>query len=60
MTTKTDILRVIKIYCLECCGNDIKEINNCIVNKCSLYPFRLGKDPNPGKNKNPNPTFGRV
>jgi hypothetical protein len=66
MTTKGKILKAIREKCLDCCCNSPKEVKLCQVgnnpkgNRCSLYPFRFGSDPNPSKAKNPNPTFGRV
>ena len=50
MTTKKDILRAIRLNCLNCCGYFIPEVKNCAVGtKCTLYPFRMGTDPYPAR-----------
>ena len=36
-------LKAIKLYCKECCGDDTPKL--CTVERCSLYPYRLGKNP---------------
>ena len=41
----TNVLRAIKLKCLDCSTYNINEIKECPVNKCPLYPFRLGKNP---------------
>ena len=52
MTTKTELLEVIRKRCLECCGGSCQEVENCtsgsnaaLYNTCALWAFRLGKDP---------------
>jgi len=40
-------LKAIRAYCLECCGYNQEEVENCSANqnketRCSLYFFRLG------------------
>jgi hypothetical protein len=47
MTTKTDILRVIREKCLHCCCDQPSEVRNCTVHTCPLHPLRMGKDPDP-------------
>lgn len=51
-TTKTKLLRVIRKHCLECCGGSYLDVKNCaagpnadLFSQCSLWPFRLGIDP---------------
>lgn len=51
MTTKAEILKVIHNQCIECMGNQVREIALCTSPKCSLYPFRHGTDPNPCESK---------
>jgi len=51
MTTKNAILKAIRINCLDCCCSSTKEIELCSV-KCSLKPFRFGKDPSPSRRSN--------
>lgn len=40
---KTDLIRMIKEFCLECSGQDRTEVRLCTVNKCKLYSVRLGE-----------------
>lgn len=57
MTTKYQILRDIRLNCMDCCNNSDKEVETCnvginltsTVGQCKLYPYRFGKDPNPAK-----------
>ena len=41
----TNVLRAIKLKCLDCSTYNINEIKECPVKECPLYPFRLGKNP---------------
>ena len=46
--TKTEILKVIKQHCLDCCYDQVAEVQNCpCSSSCALWAYRLGKDPNP-------------
>lgn len=61
MTTKSDILKSIRRKCVDCSGGQIAEVKLCTVQKCDLWPFRFGMDPNPSKTgfaKNPARTRG--
>jgi hypothetical protein len=49
MTTKADILKAIRRKCTDCSGGQIAEVKLCPVQRCELWPFRLGMDPNPSK-----------
>jgi len=56
VTTKTQLLEVIRKRCLECCGGSYQEIENCTsgpnsgpLSSCSLWAYRLGVDPNPSE-----------
>ena len=33
----------IKMKCLECSGYSKKEVRECVIKDCALYPFRKGK-----------------
>jgi hypothetical protein len=49
-------VRSIRLYCLDCCGDSPKEVRLCPCTDCTLFPFRLGKNPNRiGKKKNHTP-----
>lgn len=42
---KMSPLRAIKLRCIDCCGGSYSEVKECPSVSCSLYPFRLGKNP---------------
>lgn len=46
MKNITTPLRAIRAHCLECSGNHPKEVRLCQIQKCPLFPFRFGKNPN--------------
>ena len=50
MTTKTEILKTIRLHCLDCCGGSPKEVSLCTV-RCDLHQYRFGSDPNPNAKK---------
>lgn len=45
VSDNTNVLRAIKLKCLDCSTYNILEIKECPVKNCPLYPFRLGKNP---------------
>lgn len=45
MSDKITPLRAIKKHCLDCRFGSRKEVAACEDEDCSLYPFRLGKNP---------------
>lgn len=47
MTTKADVIKTIRTFCIECSGGSLMEVRLCPIKRCPLYPFRMGKDPNP-------------
>jgi hypothetical protein len=49
MTTKADILQAIRNKCLDCSCHQPREVRECPVSACDLWPYRFGSDPNPGK-----------
>ena len=38
-------LQIIRIKCLECCGDSRLEVKLCAVTRCPLYHYRLGSIP---------------
>lgn len=38
-------IKAIRAKCLDCCCGQAKEVRECTVKKCSLYPYRMGKRP---------------
>lgn len=49
MTTKRDILSTIRDKCIDCCCGSLGEVKKCSAQTCHLWPFRMGKDPNPSR-----------
>lgn len=39
-------LKAIRLKCLDCCCGSAHEVKLCTAEKCQLYLFRLGKNPN--------------
>ena len=39
-------IKAIREKCLDCCCGSSYEVRLCSSEKCALYPFRLGKNPN--------------
>ncbi len=39
-------LKAIKKHCLECSGYEKKQVRECEIKECVLFPFRLGSNPN--------------
>ena len=51
MTTKSQLLRIIRKNCLDCMGGYEAEIPRCTSPACSLFDFRMGKDPRPNQSR---------
>lgn len=45
VSENTNVLRAIRLKCLDCSSYNILEIKECPVKNCPLYPFRQGKNP---------------
>ena len=39
-------LRAIRAKCIDCSAGSMKEVRECMMLDCPLYPYRLGKSPN--------------
>ena len=39
-------LRAIRAKCIDCSAGSMKEVRECVLLDCPLYPYRLGKSPN--------------
>ena len=39
-------LRAIRAKCIDCSAWSMKEVRECVMLDCPLYPYRLGKSPN--------------
>lgn len=54
--TKTPLLKVIRLNCIECCGGVTRGDDSpagCRSFACNLWPYRLGKNPFSGHPGNP-------
>ena len=38
-------IKAIRTKCLECCCGQVKEVRECVLKKCALYPYRMGHRP---------------
>jgi len=47
MTTKKELLRVIRKRCLFCTAGQPSIVRHCDRYDCDSYPYRMGTDPNP-------------
>lgn len=47
MTTKKELLSVFRRKCIDCCVGQVGEVKKCTVQRCELWPYRMGVDPNP-------------
>ncbi len=39
-------LKAIKKHCLGCSGYEKKQVRECVIKDCVLFPFRQGSNPN--------------
>jgi len=51
MTTKAELLKVIRTNCVSCMGGYEIEVAKCTSPNCDLFSFRMGKDPWPNQKK---------
>ena len=52
MTTKTELLQIIRKHCLNCCSGSYQDVEKCSsgpnvkpFSTCALWAYRLGTDP---------------
>lgn len=45
MEYKTNPVKAIREFCIDCCGGSRDTVKVCPSVKCALYPFRMGKNP---------------
>jgi hypothetical protein len=38
-------LTAVREKCIDCCCGDTSEVRKCVAIDCSLWPFRMGKNP---------------
>lgn len=39
-------VKAIRAKCLDCCCGSAHEVRLCVCTDCTLWPFRLGRNPN--------------
>jgi hypothetical protein len=39
-------IKAIRRHCLDCSAYILKEVRECYIPDCPLYPFRMGHNPN--------------
>lgn len=38
-------MKAIRLKCLDCCAGQVAEIRRCELEKCPLFPYRMGHRP---------------
>lgn len=38
-------VKAIRAKCIDCSGGELKEVKECVVYDCPIYPYRMGKRP---------------
>jgi len=38
-------IKAIRAKCLDCSCDQIKEVRDCHITRCALYPYRMGRRP---------------
>jgi len=38
-------IKAIRAKCLDCCCQQMKEVKECQIQTCHLWPYRMGKRP---------------
>ena len=38
--TPEELLKVIRAHCLDCCGGSRRDVHNCDIRRCNLWPYR--------------------
>jgi hypothetical protein len=38
-------MKAIRQKCLQCCCDQLKEVRECAVQSCALWPYRMGRRP---------------
>jgi hypothetical protein len=47
----------IRMKCIECSGGRLKDVRECEITSCPLYPYRMGRNPNRSGIGNKNANF---
>ena len=43
--TKLTPIKSIRAKCVDCCCGDLKEVRQCPITECPLWPYRMGRRP---------------
>lgn len=46
-------MKAIRAKCLDCCCGQAVEVRRCVLEKCPLYPYRMGHRPKQAKDTTP-------
>ena len=38
-------VKAIRAKCIDCCGDDLKEVRECQIKECPLWLYRMGRRP---------------
>lgn len=41
--TTEELLHAVRANCMDCCGGSRREVHNCKITKCKLWPYRRGE-----------------
>ena len=53
MTTKSELLKMIRKNCIACVGDQPYLVDGCTCPDCEFFEFRDGSDPRPARKGNP-------
>lgn len=42
-------LKAMRLKCLDCCAGQLAEVRECPIEKCTLWPYRMGHRPTDGE-----------
>ncbi len=42
---QTSPTKVIRAKCIDCCGGSLIAVSECTLERCPLWPWRMGKNP---------------
>lgn len=52
-------LRAMRAKCLDCSGGELKQVRECPIQTCALWPYRMGKRPETTKTQSMKRTNSR-
>ncbi len=38
-------IKSIRAKCIDCCCGDLREVRECLIKDCPLWPYRMGRRP---------------